>query len=93
MYDVQVRDVPARSLLRHAHGEEIMAMGKDLIARLHPVAMPRPGDPVSAPFVIYHGEVSQDSDGPAEVCWPVPGEQAAQIAASFPDLTLRTEPT
>jgi len=36
--------------------------------------------------------VSQDSDGPVEVCWPVPGGQAAQIAASFPDLTLRTEP-
>jgi DNA-binding transcriptional MerR regulator len=95
MYDVHVRDVPARSLLcllRRAHGEEIMAMGKDLIARLHPVAVPRPGDPASAPFVIYHGEVSQDSDGPVEVCWPVPDEQAAQIAAGFPDLTLRTEP-
>jgi DNA-binding transcriptional MerR regulator len=95
MYDVQVRDVPARSLLcllRRAHDDEIMAMGKGLIARLHPVAMPSPGDPVSAPFVIYYGEVSQDSDGPVEMCWPVPGEQAAQIAAGFPDLTLRTEP-
>jgi len=95
MYDVQVRDVPARSLLcllRRAHGDEIMAMGKDLIARLAPVVAPHPGDPVTAPFVIYHGEVSQDSDGPVEVCWPVPGEQAAQIAASFPDLTLRAEP-
>jgi len=95
MYDVQVRDVSARSLLcllRRAHGDEVMAMGKNLIARLHPVALPRPGDPVSAPFVIYHGEVSQDSDGPVELCWPVPGEQAAQLAAGFPDLTLRTEP-
>jgi hypothetical protein len=69
-----------------------MAMGKDLIARLHPAALPSPGDPVSAPFVIYHGEVSQDSDGPVELCWPVPDERAARIAASFPDLTLRTEP-
>jgi len=42
--------------------------------------------------VIYHGEVSQDSDGPVELCWPVPGEEAAQLAAGFPDLTLRTEP-
>jgi hypothetical protein len=36
--------------------------------------------------------VSQDSDGPVELCWPVPGEEAAQIAAGFPDLTCRTEP-
>jgi DNA-binding transcriptional MerR regulator len=95
MNDVQVRDVPARSLLcllRHAHRDEIMATVKDLIARLHSVAGPRPGDPVSAPFVIFHGEVSEDSDGPVEVCWPVPDQQAAQIAAGFPDLTLRTEP-
>jgi hypothetical protein len=33
-----------------------------------------------APFMIY------------EWCWPVPGDQAAAIAARFPDLTLRTEP-
>ncbi|MBV9379057.1 MAG: MerR family transcriptional regulator [Streptosporangiaceae bacterium] len=95
MYDVQVRDVPARSLLSllwRAHEDEVMARVKDLMHRLHPVAAPPPGDPVSAPFVVYHGEVSQDSDGPVEVCWPVPSEQAAQIAAQFPDLALRTEP-
>ena len=45
-----------------------------------------------APFTIYHGEVSGDSHGPVEFCWPVPDEQAAAIAAGFPDLTLRTEP-
>ena len=45
-----------------------------------------------APFVIYHGEVSEDSDGPVEWCWPVPADQAAAIAARFPDLTRRTEP-
>jgi hypothetical protein len=31
-------------------------------------------------------------DIPPEWCWPVPDEQAAEIAARFPDLTLRTEP-
>jgi DNA-binding transcriptional MerR regulator len=95
MYDVKTRDTPARSLLcllRHAHVDEHVAMGKDLIARLRPVAPPRPADPVTAPFVVFHGEVSEDSDGPAEWCWPVPDEQAAELAARFPDLTLRTEP-
>jgi DNA-binding transcriptional MerR regulator len=91
MYDVQVRDMPARSLLcllQYARADELKATWKDLIIRLRPVAAPRPGDPASAPFAIYHGQVSQDSDGPVEWCWPVPGEQPAQ----FPDLTLRAEP-
>ena len=95
MYDINVRDVPARSMLcvlRHADRGELLAMGRDLIARLRPVATPRAGDPAGAPFVVFHGEVSEDSDGPAEWCWPVPAGQAAEIAARFPDLTLRTEP-
>ena len=32
------------------------------------------------------------SDGPVEFCWPVPQDLAGQLAASFPGLTLRTEP-
>jgi len=95
MYDAKIREMPARRvlcLLRHGTGDEIMTMGRDLIARLRPVAKPRPGDPVSAPFVIYHGEVSEDSDGPVELCWPVPDAEAAELGARFPDLVLRTDP-
>ena len=36
--------------------------------------------------------MNQDSDGPVEFCWPVPQDLAGQLAASFPGLTLRTEP-
>ena len=95
MYDVSVRDMPARSLLcvlRHAHTDELFALGRDLIARLRPVAAPRAFDPVTAPFVIFHGEVSEDSDGPIEWCWPVPTDQADEIAGQFPGLALRNEP-
>jgi DNA-binding transcriptional MerR regulator len=95
MYEATIRDMPARQvlcLLRHAHTAEHMATGKGLMARLGPVAKPQPGDPITAPFVIYHGEVSEDSDGPVEWCWPVPAEKAGELAAQFPDLTLRTEP-
>ncbi|HEY1914722.1 MAG TPA: MerR family transcriptional regulator [Streptosporangiaceae bacterium] len=94
MYDVTVRDMPARSMLcvlRHAHTQEHMALGRDMIKRLRPVAKPQPHDPVTAPFAIFHGEVSEDSDGPVEWCWPVPPDQAASLAARFPDLELRTE--
>jgi DNA-binding transcriptional MerR regulator len=95
MYDAKIREMPPRGLLcllRHASEEEVLATGRDLIARLRQAARPLPGDPVSAPFVIYHGEVSGDSDGPVEFCWPVPDAQAAELAARFPDLSLRAEP-
>jgi DNA-binding transcriptional MerR regulator len=94
MYEVSVRDVPARSmvcLLRHMHTDELMASFRELMGRMRPVAPPGAGDPVTAPFIIFHAEVSEDSDGPAEICWPVPEDKAAEIAAGFPDLTLRSE--
>jgi DNA-binding transcriptional MerR regulator len=95
MPDIQLRDMPARSMLcvlHHASAAEHMAVGKDMLKRLRPVAPPRPNDPVTAPFSVFYGEVNEDSDGPIEFCWPVPEDQAAEIAARFPDLTLRTEP-
>jgi len=53
---------------------------------------PRVDGVTGAAFLIYYGEVNQDSDGPVEFCWPVPQDLAGQLAASFPGLTLRTEP-
>jgi DNA-binding transcriptional MerR regulator len=95
MYEISLRDMSERSVLcvlRYAHADELMTIGRDLIARVRPLATPQPHDPATAPFVIFHGEVSEDSDGPVEVCWPVPADQAEEIAASLSDLTLRTEP-
>jgi DNA-binding transcriptional MerR regulator len=98
MHEVKVRDIPARSLLcllRHASTEqEVWDLGKEVIgmlkARLVPV--PRIEGVAGAAFLIYYGEVNQDSDGPVEFCWPVPQDLAGQLAASLPGLTLRTEP-
>src|ERR1700683_1901751 len=98
MYEVKVRDIPARSLLcllRHASSEqEVWAMGKEVIGMLK--AQPEPETRMQgvagAACLIYYGEVNQDSDGPVEFCWPVPQDLAGQLAASFPGLTLRTEP-
>jgi DNA-binding transcriptional MerR regulator len=98
MYEVKVRDIPARSLLcllRHASTEqEVWAMGKEVIGmlRARPVPMPRIEGVAGAAFLIYYGEVNQDSDGPVEFCWPVPQDLAGQLAGSLPGLTLRTEP-
>jgi DNA-binding transcriptional MerR regulator len=98
MYEVKVRDIPARGLLcllRHASNEqEVWAMGKEVIGMLkaQPVPVPRIEGVAGAAFLIYYGEVNQDSDGPVEFCWPVPQDLASQLAASLPGLTLRTEP-
>jgi DNA-binding transcriptional MerR regulator len=96
MYEVKVRDIPARSLLcllRHASSEqEVWDLGKEVIGMLKAQPTPRVDGVAGAAFLIYYGEVNQDSDGPVEFCWPVPQDLAGQLAASFPALTLRTEP-
>jgi DNA-binding transcriptional MerR regulator len=96
MYEVTIRDMPARSLLslmRHLHEDELIPVGRELfIHRLARGGVPRIEGIAGAPFTIFYGEVSGDSDGPVEFCWPVPDDQADEIAAGFPDLTLRTEP-
>ncbi|MFI6737515.1 hypothetical protein ACIBI9_31715 [Nonomuraea sp. NPDC050451] len=96
MYEVTVRDMPARSLLsviRRVHQDELVPMGRELfIHRLRRGGVPRIEGVAGAPFMIFHGEVSADSDGPVEWCRPVPDDMADALAAGFPDLTLRTEP-
>jgi len=95
-YDVETRPVPERSvlcLLRHVDGEAgAWALGKEFIGILRDRPTPRMEGRTGAAFSIYHGEVNDDSDGPIEWCRPVPPGQAEQIAASYPALTMRTEP-
>jgi DNA-binding transcriptional MerR regulator len=96
MYEVKVRDIPARSLLcllRHASSEqEVWDLGKEVMGMLKAQRPPRVDGVAGATFLIYYGEVNEDSDGPVEFCLPVPQDLAGQVAASLPALTLRTEP-
>lgn len=101
MYEVNVRDLPDRQVLclqRHLNAEETVSLGREFIGRFRDGAVPRLegldglGGVAGAPFVIFYGHVSEDSDGPVEWCRPVPADQAADLAARFPDLTLRTDP-
>jgi DNA-binding transcriptional MerR regulator len=91
---VELRDMPARSVLcqmRHVTDDEALAVGKAFIGSFREASI-RPQEGIAgAPFVIYYGEVNQDSDGPVEWCWPVPDHEAADLAARFPHLTLRTD--
>ena len=97
MYEIEVRDMPERrelSLIRRMHQDELVTKSRELFVRrvLIDAAVPRLEGIAGAPFMIFHGEVSGDSDGPIEWCLPVPADQAEEIAARFPDLTLRTDP-
>jgi DNA-binding transcriptional MerR regulator len=94
-YAVSTRSLPDRSVLaqtRHLHIDEQTAVREEFVGNLrHAGIKPLPGV-AGAPFIIYYGDVSADSDGPIEWCWPVPEDRAPELAKRFPDLTLRTDP-
>lgn len=95
MFDVAVRDVPERMLLsvqRHLTADRLAAFATDLVVRIGDGGVPGLPGIDGAPFLIYYGQVDDDSDGPVEFCRAVPSGQAEQIAARFPDLVLRREP-
>ncbi|MEZ0094910.1 MerR family transcriptional regulator [Streptacidiphilus sp. EB129] len=83
---VHTRQIPAQLVLteqRHVTPEELPAWIAAAMERLHRAAAPA-GGPAAPAFVVYHGEVNHDSDGPVEVCVPVDPTAAAaagQLAA------------
>lgn len=94
-YPVSVRQMPDRRVLtrtRELHSDEQSAVREEFFEVVQTAGVERMGGTTGAPFVIYHGEVSADSDGPIEWCWPIPDERAEELAALLPDLTLRTDP-
>jgi DNA-binding transcriptional MerR regulator len=78
MYEILERDVPEQLVLteqRHVHVQELPGWLGESIRRLVQTADAQGG--VLAPvFVVFHGEVNEDSDGPVEVCVPVGVEVA-----------------
>ena len=95
MYEVATRDIPERSLLclkRNVDQQGAWALGKEFIAVLRERPLPKMNGREGAMFTIYWGEVSADSDGPVEMCKPVPESDAKALASHYPELSLRTEP-
>jgi DNA-binding transcriptional MerR regulator len=97
MYEVATRQLPVRTLLclkRNVDPSGAWALGKEFVAimRDRPVPGGRLPGRAGASFSIYHGEVSEESDGPVEWCRPIPADQASELAGRYPELTLRTEP-
>ena len=89
MYEIRQREVPDQVVLteqRHILVPELSAWLGEAMVRLEKAAQTFGG--VAGPsFVIYYGEVSEDSDGPVEVCLPVD----ATVDASAP-VAMRLEP-
>lgn len=86
-YDVQQRFVPAvrvATLSRRLDVAELQDFSAEAGDRL--VALTGP-QTAGAAFVIYHGQVNADSDGPVEVCVPFSGALTLP-----PDVTVREEP-
>lgn len=96
MYEVSTRDIPARSVLcvkRSVQGTDgVWAFGKEFISILRNHNLPQIDGRAGAFYCIWWGEVNDDSDGPLEMCRPVPADQAEQLAIQVPELVLRTEP-
>ena len=90
-YDIQTRALPERTVLAisaHVHAAETGAFFEDAFARLRAAGPGLPGI-AGCPFLVFYGEVSDDSDGPLELCRPV----AAGVAAPAGWSCGRSPPT
>ncbi|MEU0008991.1 MerR family transcriptional regulator [Streptomyces sp. NPDC006314] len=80
---IETVDVPARVVItesRHTLADELPTWIGASLGRLEAAAR-ECGGVTGAPFVVYHSEVSMESDGPAESCVPVADEAAARTWA------------
>ncbi|WP_370943865.1 MerR family transcriptional regulator [Amycolatopsis sp. cg5] len=92
MYEVHVRDIPARTLLsvtEQLTADQIGDFAGPLFGLFGGPTVARPEGVAGVPFLRYHGEVSADSDAPVEFCCPVVDAEAT--AARFPDMTASIE--
>lgn len=85
-FEIREREVSERLVLteqRHVRLEEMAGFIQPTLRRLQRTAERLGGAP-GRHFVVFHGEVNQDSDGPVEVCVPV--------GRGSPELATRLEP-
>jgi DNA-binding transcriptional MerR regulator len=84
MFTIQERDIPAQTVLteqRHTTVHGLTDWFADCLPRLHTLADQNGG--ITGPaFIIYHGEVNEESDGPVEVCVPIDPSHANGVGAA-----------
>ncbi len=91
-FAVETVEVPAQVVItetRHSLADELPAWIGASLGRLE-AAAGECGGVAGVPFVVYHAEVSMESDGPAEACVPVADEAAALAWAERHGRTWQT---
>lgn len=94
MREVSTRAIPERkvaSVSRHVTIAEAEAFFAETFPRLRALSSGLPGIE-GVPYVVYYGEVTQDSDGPVELCRPVASDTPEGPVAGSPDIQVRVEP-
>jgi DNA-binding transcriptional MerR regulator/effector-binding domain-containing protein len=89
MYQIEERDIPEQVVLTEQRHTTVRGLTDWLgacLPRLHALAGGVGGSAGPA-FIIYHGEVSEESDGPVEVCVPIAADRRSDTGAP-----TRTEP-
>lgn len=89
-FDVQQRFVPAQQVAtvsRRLRVDELPGFIGQHLVTLPGLLIQAGAAVVGAPFVVYHGQVNDDNDGPVEVCVPYRGH-----LTPTGNLTLREEP-
>jgi DNA-binding transcriptional MerR regulator len=92
IYEIETRNIPERrlaALSRHLHADETDAFFEDAFARLRSAGQGLEGI-VGCPFLVFYGEVSDDSDGPVELCRPI-ALRSEDSAGYRPDVEIRME--
>ena len=94
MREVSTRAIPERkvaSVSRHVTIADAEAFFAEAFPRLRAISPGLPGIE-GVPYVVYYGEVTQDSDGPVELCRPVAPDMPEGPVAGSPDIQVRVEP-
>ncbi|MEU8822965.1 MerR family transcriptional regulator [Streptomyces sp. NPDC048636] len=96
MYEMTMAEVGEQTVLTERHHllvDDLPAWIGAALGRLETAAAAC-GGVAGPPFVLYHSEVSEESDGPAEACVPVADRAAAEkyAAEHGREVTLRHEP-
>ena len=94
MYDVSVRTIPARTVLsttENLTADEIGAFATPLYAEFGGPAVPRPEGDAGRPFLRYHSEIGNDSDGQVEFCCPINPADVDRITRLYSDMTPSVE--
>jgi DNA-binding transcriptional MerR regulator len=93
MREISTRAIPQRkiaSVSRHVTIAGAEAFFAEAFPRLRAISPGLPGIE-GVPYVVYYGEVSEDSDGPVELCRPVARDTPDGPVAGSPDIQVRVE--